>query len=62
MVEDVEPLLHWYVANPVDALRVALLPWQTTNVPPITGAGFGVMATVCDAVPVQPVLLVTVTV
>jgi hypothetical protein len=62
MDEEVEPLLHKYETNPGVAFNRALLPWQISNVPVMVGVGFGLMVAVCDALPVQPELLVTVTV
>ena len=62
-IEDVvAPLLQRYELKPGVALSNALLPWHTSNTPAITGVGFGLMVAVCDAAPVQPKLLVTVTV
>jgi hypothetical protein len=60
--DDVAPLLHKYEVNPGVAFNNALLPWHTSNTPVMDGVGLGLMVAVCDAVPVQPKPLVTVTV
>ena len=63
VIDDVvAPLLHEYEVMPDGAFNVADAPWQTANVPVIAGNGFGLIVTVCDAVPVQPPTPVTVTV
>lgn len=62
MVCVVAPVFHKYEMYPAVAVNVAALPWQTVNVPVMLGTGLEVMVTACEALPVHPLVLVTVTV
>lgn len=62
MVWVVAPSLHKYELKPEDAVSVAADPLHGLNKPVIIGIGPGFTVTVVLALPVQPLLSVTVTV
>jgi hypothetical protein len=57
----VDVVLHRYVTPP-DAVRIVDSPRHIFWLPDITAVGFGFTVSTFDAVPVQPLVLVTVTV